>query len=70
MDPKYQVEDTFEKPMNPTAQQKIADGGVVVAWIGWIVSHIAEINAFLQTGVLLLSIAATLIALRANLKRK
>lgn len=56
--------------MNPTAQQKIADGGVVVAWIGWIVSHIAEINAFLQTGVLLLSIAATLIALRANLKRK
>lgn len=56
--------------MNPTVQQKVADGGAVVGWIGWLISHLAEINTFLQTGVLLLSIAATLIALRANLKRK
>lgn len=49
--------------------QKAADGGVVVGWFVWIVSHIEQINGVLQAVLLLLSIVATLFAMRYHYKR-
>lgn len=49
--------------------QKAADGGVVVGWLGWVVSHIEQINGVLQAVLLVVSIVATLVAIRYHLKR-
>lgn len=49
--------------------QKVADGGVLAGWLGWVVSHITQINGVLQALLLLTSIVATLIAARYHFKR-
>jgi hypothetical protein len=46
------------------ARTRVADYFVPSAWIGWLVSHITEINSILQTILLVTSIIATLIAAR------
>lgn len=55
--------------MNDELHRKLADSGAVVSWAGWIVSHVAAINALLQTVLLVVSIAAGLVAIRYHLKR-
>lgn len=49
--------------------QKAADSGVAAGWLGWTVSHIEQINGVLQALLLIISIAATLIAMRYHYKR-
>lgn len=55
--------------MNDDLHRKLADSGAVASWMGWIVSHVAAINALLQTVLLVVSIVAGLVAIRYHLKR-
>lgn len=43
---------------------RIADYSVGGGWLGWVVSHITEVNSVLQAILLITSIVATLIAAR------
>jgi hypothetical protein len=44
--------------------QKVADSAVFLTWIGWIASHVKEINEWLQLVALLLAIVASWCAIR------
>lgn len=55
--------------VNPQVQEKVASSGAVASWIGWVISHIEQINGLLQTAVLLLSITASVIAIRASRRK-
>ena len=50
-------------------QQKIADGGAIIGWAGWFLSHLDQINGVLQFVLLLSSIVATVFAARYHLRK-
>lgn len=50
-------------------QQKAADSAVTVGWLGWLISHIEQVNGLLQFVLLVTSIAATLVAMRYHWRR-
>lgn len=50
-------------------QQKVADAGAVVAWGGWFMSHLAQLNEIMQFVLLAVSIVAGLVAIRYHLKK-
>lgn len=52
-----------------TDKQHLADAGAMVGWVGWVLSHLDQINGLLQTVLLLASIVATVVAIRYHLKR-
>lgn len=39
-----------------------------MAWFGWFVSHLEQINPLLQFGVLCVSLTASIVAIRKALK--
>lgn len=49
--------------------RRLADGGTVVSWSGWLISHITEVNSLLQTVLLVVSIVAGLFAIRYHHRR-
>lgn len=51
------------------AQQRVADTGAVVGWIGWFLSHLDQINGVLQFILLVSSIVATVVAARYHFKK-
>lgn len=54
---------------NPIAQ-KIANSAVAVSWGGWFVSHIKDINDWLQFIALIVAIVASVCAIRFHTKDK
>jgi hypothetical protein len=50
-------------------QQKVADAGAVMAWGGWFMSHLVQLNEVLQFALLLVSIVAGVVAIRYHLKK-
>lgn len=49
-------------------KERLADTGAVTGFLGWFLSHLAQINGFLQFLLLLASIAAAIAATRYHLK--
>jgi len=59
--------------MDPSDTDKSLTLGSIVGWVGWIFSHLKEVNELLQTVLLVTSIFATVAAFiyhRSNTKRR
>lgn len=54
--------------MSSAASQKFADAGWVGGLIVWYLSHIAQINSFLQHIILLLTVVSLVAAIRYHWK--
>lgn len=52
-----------------TDKQHIADAGAAVGWFGWLLSHLDQINGLLQSLLLVLSIVATVVAIRYHIRK-
>lgn len=50
--------------------QKVADGGLVLSWLAWFLSHIGQINGVMQFIALAFAIAASVVAMRYHTKQQ
>lgn len=55
--------------ITPEHKQTVADGTVIFSWLGWMISHIDQINSVLQFVLLIASIFATAVAARYHLRK-